>query len=117
MISRLPRWVWSGAWGLAFVAGMVDVRGTVNPPDLQAYFLEVGAVGEAVSQWTPVTLPKTTPVIDGVIDQWLTSLVPDGVYQLRLHVQLRSGQSVFAMVGPIRVANELQRPSGESTPN
>jgi hypothetical protein len=96
------------------VTGMVDVRGTVNPPDLQAYFLEVGAVGEAVSQWTPVTLPKTAPVIDGVIDQWLTSLVPDGVYQLRLHVQLRSGQSVFAMVGPIRVANELQRPTGET---
>jgi len=27
MISKLPRWVWSGAWGLAFVAGMVNVVG------------------------------------------------------------------------------------------
>lgn len=27
MISKLPRWVWSGAWALAFIAGMVNVVG------------------------------------------------------------------------------------------
>ncbi len=27
MISKLPRWVWSGAWALAFVAGMINVVG------------------------------------------------------------------------------------------
>lgn len=27
MISKLPRWVWSGAWALAFVAGIVNVVG------------------------------------------------------------------------------------------
>jgi uncharacterized membrane protein YoaK (UPF0700 family) len=27
MITRLPRWVWGGAWGLAFVAGIVNVVG------------------------------------------------------------------------------------------
>jgi len=27
MISRLPRWVWGGAWALAFVAGIVNVVG------------------------------------------------------------------------------------------
>lgn len=30
MISRLPRWVWSGAWGLAVVAGMVNVVGLLG---------------------------------------------------------------------------------------
>jgi len=98
------------------VAGTIDVRGTVNPPDLQAYFLEVGIYGEESPQWLPVTLPKTTPVTGGVIDQWLTTLVPDGIYQLRLHVQLRSGENQFFVVGPIRVANELERPAGEAAP-
>jgi uncharacterized membrane protein YoaK (UPF0700 family) len=27
MISRLPRWVWTGAWALAFIAGMINVVG------------------------------------------------------------------------------------------
>ncbi len=30
MISRLPRWVWSGAWSLAFVGGMVNVVGLLG---------------------------------------------------------------------------------------
>jgi uncharacterized membrane protein YoaK (UPF0700 family) len=30
MISRLPSWVWCGAWGLAFIAGMVNVVGLLG---------------------------------------------------------------------------------------
>ncbi len=99
------------------VAGTVDVVGTVNPADLQSYFLEVAAYGEESPRWTPVTLPQTTPVVNGVLAQWLTSLVPDGVYQLRLHVKLRSGDDSFAVVGPIRVANSLPVPEGETNPS
>ena len=30
MISQLPRWVWSGAWLLAFIGGMVNVVGLLG---------------------------------------------------------------------------------------
>jgi uncharacterized membrane protein YoaK (UPF0700 family) len=30
MISKLPRWVWSGAWALAFIAGIVNVVGLLG---------------------------------------------------------------------------------------
>ena len=30
MISKLPRWVWSSAWALSFVAGMVNVIGLLG---------------------------------------------------------------------------------------
>lgn len=30
MISKLPRWVWSGAWALAFIAGIVNVVGILG---------------------------------------------------------------------------------------
>jgi uncharacterized membrane protein YoaK (UPF0700 family) len=30
MISKLPPWVWSGAWALAFVAGIVNVVGLLG---------------------------------------------------------------------------------------
>jgi uncharacterized membrane protein YoaK (UPF0700 family) len=30
MISKLPRWVWTGAWALAFVGGIVNVVGLLG---------------------------------------------------------------------------------------
>lgn len=30
MISKLPRWVWAGAWALAFVAGIINVVGLLG---------------------------------------------------------------------------------------
>lgn len=30
MISKLPRWVWAGAWALAFVGGMINVVGLLG---------------------------------------------------------------------------------------
>ena len=30
MISKLPRWVWAGAWALAFIGGMVNVVGLLG---------------------------------------------------------------------------------------
>jgi hypothetical protein len=98
------------------LAGTVEVRGAVNPPDLQAYFLEVAAYGEASPTWTPVSLPANQPVVNGMLAQFPTTLVPDGVYQLRLHAALRSGQSLYAVVGPLRIANQLQPPAGGSVP-
>jgi|FLYN01.1.fsa_nt_gi hypothetical protein len=98
------------------VAGAVNVTGTVNPPDLQNYFLEVSEYGAETPLWIPVSLPSRTPVVDGVLAQWVTTLVPDGIYNLRLHVTLRTGEDLYDVVGPIRVANALQRPEGEFVP-
>lgn len=30
MISKLPRWIWAGAWALAFIAGMINVVGLLG---------------------------------------------------------------------------------------
>ena len=30
MITKLPRWVWTGAWALAFIAGMINVVGLLG---------------------------------------------------------------------------------------
>lgn len=98
------------------VAGAVDVYGTVNPPNLQSYYLEVAEYGAdpATALWTPITLPTRNPVTSGVIARWDTTLVPDGVYNLRLHVILTSFEEQFFVVGPLRVANELVRLDGSS---
>ncbi len=99
------------------VSGTVNVRGTVNLPNLQGYYLEVApydpSVPDTQARWTPVTLPSKKLVTNDVLGAWQTGLVPDGIYRLRLHVVLQGGESRFVVVGPIRVGNQLQRPAGE----
>ena len=98
------------------VAGTVSVEGTVNPPGLRSYFLEVAdyEVNPAAALWIPVSLASRSPVTDGVVAQWITTMVPDGVYRLRLRAQLTNGQTINYDVGPIRIANTLERLDGSS---
>jgi hypothetical protein len=96
------------------VSGVVDVTGTVNPPGLSAYFLEVAefVIDPTAAAWTAVTLPSRTAVTNGVLGQWDTTTLPDGVYQLRLTAALTSGQNQQVIVAPIRVANAGGAPAG-----
>lgn len=89
------------------VSGTVEVTGTVNLPNIMSYFLEVSpfSLDPATGTWTPVTLPSNTPVTNGVIAQWNTTIVADGVYSLRLTVALTDGTSQQILVAPVRVAN------------
>ncbi|MDZ4766596.1 MAG: hypothetical protein SGI73_18825 [Chloroflexota bacterium] len=99
------------------VVGTITIFGTVNPPDLQAYFLEVTdyaayTANPDTALWTPVTLPVRAAVTDGALATWDTGTVIDGLYMLRLRAALRGGGARFAAVGPIRVANTDPNASG-----
>ncbi|MBN8639796.1 MAG: hypothetical protein J0M07_31065 [Anaerolineae bacterium] len=100
------------------LAGAVDVFGTVNLPNLQSYYLEVADYAQPVDSalWTPITLPSRNPVTGSVIARWDTTVVPDGVYNLRLHVILTDFTEQFDVVGPLRVANQLVRLDGSTAP-
>lgn len=96
------------------VRGSVEVRGTVNLPNLSTYFLEFRSLDPATLQpfdenepWLPATLPQTGAVIDNVITTWDTLTVADGLYQLRLVANVsRQGPTAF-VVQPIRVENDI----------
>jgi len=91
------------------VSGVVEIRGTVNPPGFQSYFLEAAPFQPAGDQpplWIPLTLPRIQTVSDGVLGEWQTTILPDGVYQLRLHIVLTSGESIFYTLAPIAVNND-----------
>lgn len=98
------------------IAGTFSVVGTVNPAaGLNSYFFEMGSYPDAVS-WTPVSLPSRTPVTDGVLASINTTILPDGIYTLRLRVLLTSGETQNVTVGPLRVANTLVRLDGSTPP-
>jgi len=91
------------------VSGTVEIRGSVNPPGFQSYFLEAALfqpAGEQPALWLPITLPSIQAMENGVLGEWQTTILEDGVYQLRLHVVLNSGESIFYTIAPIAVNNE-----------
>lgn len=62
---------------------------------------------EDENPWFPATLPNSQPVVDGTLGRWNTATAPDGLYELRLVVNV-AGQAeptVFR-VSPLRIENE-----------
>jgi len=96
-----------------FLQGTVTVTGSAAPANLQSFFLEVAPWSESPTGWIPVTLPARTPVSNGALGQWDTTLLEDGIYILRLSVTLTDNSRTYATSGPLRVGNLLQIPSGE----
>jgi len=92
--------------------GNAEIRGTVNPQGLIGYFVEFRALNadftpqEERVAWVPATLPVNTPVLDGVLGVWDTTLVEDGAYEIRLTV-ISGGGTTHARVSPLRVENEV----------
>jgi len=69
------------------LSGLVDVTGSAGGPGFQHYRLELGA-GEAPAAWQQISPLMTTPVAGGILYRWDTSMYMDGVYSLRVVVQL-----------------------------
>ncbi len=92
------------------VSGQVTVRGTVNVSGLQGYFLEVAPYSADNPLWLPITLPSQRAVLDGVLGTWDTNAFPPDIYQLRLHVVLTSGESVYYTLGPIGIGRTPDEP-------
>jgi hypothetical protein len=103
------------------VTGEFPIVGTANVEGMTNYFLEFRplpepstdpAVTPEVGPTTPPTffpaiLPSSTPVTQGLLGLWDTTLIPDGLYELRMTVNRSGAQPIIVLVGPIRVANTL----------
>lgn len=96
----------------------VEIRGTVNLPNMRNYFVEfrpliveesseITATPIANRPWFPATLTQTLPVNDNLIGTWNTFTAPDGLYELRLTINTTDAQPVFARISPIRVQNNI----------
>jgi uncharacterized protein YraI len=106
------------------LSGEIDLIGSANLTDMTGYFIEfrplqTGSTAQA-SPWFPVTLLFTTPVVDDVLGTWNTETVEDGLYDLRLVVNVRNQPPNYFVVSPLRIQNEppfgMAAPSGQVTP-
>lgn len=97
---------------VSLLRGLVTITGTVEVPQLQLYWLQVRALNDTLeplvedsSGWLPITLPQATPVINGVLGEWDTTRVEDGIYELQLIAFPTGGTALEATLSPLRVEN------------
>lgn len=111
--------------------GSIDIVGTASLPNMTSFFVEfrplefpavapsadpaateeAEPVGPDASEdnrpWFPATLPNAQPVTDGVLGTWNTETAPDGLYEMRLVINV-AGQAepTVVLVSPLRIENE-----------
>jgi hypothetical protein len=91
--------------------GSFELRGTANLPNQASYFIEYRPLNDDLTSdedapWFPAMLPARGPVIDDVLGVWNTTTTADGLYELRMTINVTSGSPVYVVVAPVRVENE-----------
>jgi hypothetical protein len=82
------------------VSGVVKVEGTADIPDFGFYKYEIARPGDSI--WLSLNAGDS-PVRDGVLGEWITDMLPEGDYMLRLVVTDNKGQTLPACVIQVRV--------------
>jgi len=97
----------------AELRGVVSIVGSASAPNFQFYKIEFG-VGTNPGQWAIVGSLHDAPVINGQLEAWDTTRLPDGVYSLRLQVVKTDGNYDEFFVRQLVIANS--RPTPTQTP-
>jgi len=103
--------------------GTIDIRGSANVPSMGSYFIEFrplvvnpGTVPlptpdpDSEAPWFPATLPQTSVMQDGVLGRWNTMTAPDGLYEMRLTINMVTGEQQYFRVSPLRIDNTTFAP-------
>jgi hypothetical protein len=103
----------------AQVRGLVPIEGSATHPQFQKYEIHYGPEPNPANQWTPVAgSPFGVPVVQGRLGLWDTTIIPDGIYTLRLRVVRLDGNYDEYMVHGIQVLNSqpTETPTPEASP-
>ncbi len=93
------------------IRGQFPIRGTANLPNMTNYFIEFRPLNDDLTPqggadvWFPAILPSQAAVQNDVLGVWDTTLIADGLYEMRLTVNVSQGSPVFAVVSPLRIEN------------
>jgi len=97
----------------AEVRGLVAIIGSASVSSFQFYKVEFG-VGPNPSQWAVIGSLHEQPMINGQLEVWDTTVLPDGVYTLRLQAVKQDGNWEEFFVRQLAIVNT--RPTATPTP-
>lgn len=103
----------------ASVRGLVPIEGSAAHPQFQKYEIHYGPEPNPNDQWTPIGgSPFAVPVVQGRLALWDTTIIPDGVYSLRLRLVRLDGNYDEYFVRGIQVVNArpTETPTPQATP-
>ncbi len=93
--------------------GEFQIRGTANLPNMTNYFIEFRPLNDDLTPqgpqnnvWFPAIRASQGAVQDDVLGTWDTTLAPDGLYELRLTINVSQGDAETMIVSPLRIENE-----------
>ncbi len=104
------------------VRGQFQIWGTANLPNMTNYFIEFRPLNNDLTPqgtndvWFPAILPSQAAVQQDVLGVWDTTLVGDGLYQLRLTVNVSQGSPVYSVISPLRIENTPSLFGATATP-
>lgn len=98
--------------------GRVSISGTAVHPDLWKYEVHFAPEPGTGDQWSLIGSVHEVPVVDGLLEVWDTTTVPDGAYSLRLRVVRRDGNYEEVFLRQVWVANAqpTETPAPEVSP-
>ena len=98
------------------VRGLLVIKGSAaNPTNFWKYEIHYAPEPNPTDQWTVLGIHEVQ-VIDGRLETWDTSQVPDGTYSLRLRVVRTDGNYDEYYVRQISVANAQPTETPTATP-
>jgi len=102
----------------AVVRGTVPIVGTAVDPAFWKYEVYYGPEPNPMDQWTLIGAVHEEQVVEGLLETWDTTIVPDGTYSLRLRVVNRTGnyQELFARGIMVANAEPTETPMPTQTP-
>lgn len=90
--------------------GDIEIFGSANLPNMRSYFISFRPLNDdlelAGDEWFPAILPRPFRVQNDVLGTWDTTVADDGLYALRLTVNVRGGAPVVHIVSPLRIEND-----------
>jgi len=97
------------------IRGNVPIIGSASNPDFQYYKVEYG-VGPNPSDWALIDRMIETPVINGQLVVWNTTILPDGVYSLRLRAVKQDGNYDEFLLRGVIISNTRPTATPTETP-
>ena len=86
-------------------SGIVSIFGTASHPAFESYDLAFGFDPDPTDTWFAIGEALDTSVVDGRLAIWDTTEITDGVYRLRLRVNVEGSPPIEAVIAGIRVRN------------
>ncbi|RJP55066.1 MAG: hypothetical protein C4583_01100 [Anaerolineaceae bacterium] len=94
---------------------IVNIAGTSAVDGFFASELSFAYVADSTSNWFLI-YQTDSPVTDGLLAAWDTTLITDGDYNLRLRVTLQDGSILESLVTGLRIRNQLPTETPAPTP-